>query len=57
MAAPTMFDDVDKLRPDEYPDEGTLTGMLLNDDGKLDWRDDGNEFPNPPCIPLAPCIW
>ena len=59
MAGPTIFDDVDKfspdVNPDVYPDEG-IFGMLLNDEEKLDWRDDGKELPN--CIPPAdPCMW
>jgi len=47
IAAPTIFDDVDKLSPDvkpeEYPD-GPL-GIFVNDDEKLDCREDGKEFP------------
>ena len=32
--------------------------MLLNDEEKLDCKDDGKEFPNPPGIPPAdPCMW
>lgn len=67
MAAPTMFDDVDRFSPDDSPEEymeGAL-GIFENDEEKLDWSDDvenddwsddGNVFPKPLMPAAEPCI-
>lgn len=57
MAAPTIFDDVDRLSPDDKPDEypDGAFGIFENEDEKLDCKDDGKVFPNPP-MPPEPCI-
>lgn len=59
MAAPTIFDDVDKFSPDERPVEypDGAFGMFENDEEKLDCKDEENEFPNPPMPPADPCMW
>lgn len=58
MAAPTIFDDVDKFSPEESPEEyieGAL-GILEKDDEKLDCNEEGKVCAKPPIPAADPCI-